>query len=52
MSSHPFPLIITTIVLLFVYQGIFTSLTMAFGIPGFHQKGEFFEKREVKVEPL
>jgi len=30
------PLTLTSALLLLVYQGIFTSLTLAFGLPGFH----------------
>ncbi|HEX7773349.1 MAG TPA: hypothetical protein VF435_13060, partial [Pyrinomonadaceae bacterium] len=30
------PLAVTSVLLLFVYQGIFTSLTIAFGLPGIH----------------
>ena len=30
------PLAVTSIILLLLYQGIFTSLTLAFGLVGFH----------------
>jgi hypothetical protein len=40
-AIHKMPIfasVITTILLLLVYQGIFTTLTMAFGLLGFHAK--------------
>ena len=37
MPGHPFPLIVTTALLLSVYQAIFTTLATAFGILGFHK---------------
>lgn len=32
------PLALTSLLLLLLYQGIFTSLTVAFGMPGFHMQ--------------
>jgi|SRR5215471_4862620 len=32
--GHPLPIVVTTAILLFFYQGIFTSLAVAFGILG------------------
>lgn len=37
MPGHPLPLIVTTALLLLVYQAIFTTLATAFGILGFHK---------------
>lgn len=44
------PLAITSILLLFLYQAIFTSLTIAFGLVGFHMR-QSLEDKEVNALP-
>jgi Mn2+/Fe2+ NRAMP family transporter len=41
---------ITTVILLTVYQGVFTSLVLAFGMLGIYERGSLFE-REPNVPP-
>jgi len=41
MPGHPLPLIVTTALLLLVYQAVFTTLATAFGILGFHKGNSF-----------
>jgi hypothetical protein len=44
------PLELTTIVLLFIYQGIFTTLSIMFGLLGFYE-GKQLEERRARTAP-
>jgi hypothetical protein len=44
-------LALTSILLLLVYQGIFTSLTLSFGLPGFHMRQSLLSKAANKTPP-
>ena len=43
-KMSPFALSITSTVLLLIYQSVFTSLTIAFGLLGFHKKKSLMEQ--------
>lgn len=47
------PIAITSILLLLIYQGIFTSLTLAFGLPGFHMQHSLLDNAaNVQLPPI
>ncbi|MGB7844867.1 MAG: hypothetical protein WBL63_04575, partial [Candidatus Acidiferrum sp.] len=48
--NYPLPMVTTTVLLLFVYQGIFTTLTLAFGIIGVHSGAGLDAEGAVPVE--